>query len=113
MIEININSILGNKELSKFQITENFICIRFIDQTKERFELEFNLEKGTSFNTFFIISEKELFVVHPPEKRYLSSFKKIISIFCNQLPVNKIRSLLLSAKSFNSQAGSSFAFPLR
>jgi len=52
MSVINTSSLLENKNLSIFEITENFICIRFLDQNKERFELEFNLEKGTSFNTF-------------------------------------------------------------
>ena len=59
MSVINTRSLLENKNLSIFEITENFICIRFLDQNKERFELEFNLEKGTSFNTFLIISNNE------------------------------------------------------
>ena len=59
----NTSLILENKNLSTFEITENFTCIRFLNQNKERFELEFNLEKGTSFNTFLIISEDELFII--------------------------------------------------
>jgi len=54
MSEINTSLLSQNQTLSKFEITENFTCIRFLDQNKERFELEFNLEKGTSFNTFLI-----------------------------------------------------------
>ena len=54
MSEINTSSPSENKALSKFKVTENFTCIRFLDQDKERFELEFNLEKGTCFNTFLI-----------------------------------------------------------
>ena len=68
MSEINISSLADNQKLSKFEITENFTCIRFIEQNKERFELEFNLEKGTSFNTFLIRNNKELFIIHPPQK---------------------------------------------
>ena len=90
MLEINNSSVFKDKNLSKFEITENFTCIRFLDQNKERFELEFNLEQGTSFNTFLIRSNKELFIIHPPEKNYLNSFKKIISIFINQFQLNKI-----------------------
>ena len=41
----NTSLILENKNLSTFEITENFTCIRFLNQNKERFELEFNLEK--------------------------------------------------------------------
>ena len=52
MSEINISLPAENQRLSKFEIAENFSCIRFFDHNKERFELEFNLEKGTSFNTF-------------------------------------------------------------
>ena len=73
-----------NKNISEFEVAENFICIRFIDQNKERFELEFNLEKGTSFNTFLIRSYEELFVIHPPEKKYLDEISKVISRFFDQ-----------------------------
>ena len=74
MSEINISSFAENHNLSKFEITENFACIRFIEQNKERFELEFNLEKGTSFNTFLIRNYEELFIIHPPEKQHLNLF---------------------------------------
>ena len=67
MSEINISLLSDNQNLSKFEITENFSCVRFLDQNKERFELEFNLEKGTSFNTLFIISHDELFIIHLSE----------------------------------------------
>ena len=70
MSVINTCSLLENKNLSIFEIAENFTCIRFLDQNKERFELEFNLEKGTSFNTFLIISNNDFFIIHPPEKEY-------------------------------------------
>ena len=79
-----------NQNLSKFEITENFTCIRFLDQNKERFELEFNLEKGTSFNTFLIRSNEELFIIHPPEKQYLDLFNQVISSFFDQFKLNKI-----------------------
>ena len=90
MSEINIGLLAGNQNFSEFEITENFSCVRFLDQNKERFELEFNLEKGTSFNTFFIRSNKELFIIHPPEKQHLNSFKKVISKFCDQFKLDKI-----------------------
>jgi len=72
------------QNLSEFEITENFYCVRFLDQNNERFELEFNLEIGTSFNSFFIRNHEELFIIHPPEKQYLNSFNKVISRFCDQ-----------------------------
>ena len=81
MSEVNKNLLSINKNLSKFEITENFTCIRFLDQNKERFELEFNLEKGTSFNTFLIRSHEELFIIYPPEKQYLNSLNQVISSF--------------------------------
>ena len=90
MSEINISLLSKNNTFSKFEIAENFTCIRFLDQNKERFELEFNLEKGTSFNTFFIRSHEELFIIHPPEKKYLESFNKVISKFYDQFKLNKI-----------------------
>jgi len=90
MSEINISLLSENQKLSKFEITQNFSCIRFLDQNKERFELEFNLERGTSFNTFLIRSNEELFIIHPPEKQYLNSFNEEISSFFGQFKLNKI-----------------------
>jgi len=90
MSNINIGLLSENQNLSEFQINENFSCVRFLDQNKERFELEFNLEKGTSFNTFLIRSHEELFIIHPPEKQYLNTFNKVISKFCDQFKLDKI-----------------------
>ena len=90
MSDINIGLLAENQTISEFEITANFSCIRFLDQNKERFELEFNLEKGTSFNTFFIRSHEELFIIHPPEKQYFDSFNKVISRFCDQFKLGKI-----------------------
>ena len=90
MSEINTSLPLNIKTLSKFEISENFTCIRFIDQNKERFELEFNLEKGTSFNTFLIRSNEELFIIHPPEKQHSNSFIEVISNFFEQFKLHKI-----------------------
>ena len=45
MSDINIGLLAENQNLSEFEISENFSCVRFLDQNKERFELEFNLEK--------------------------------------------------------------------
>ena len=88
MPEINTKSLSTNQNLSKFDVTENFSCIRFLDQNKERFELEFNLEQGTSFNTFLIRSNEELFIIHPPEKQYLKSLNRVISSFFDQFKLN-------------------------
>ncbi len=90
MSDINIGLLAENQNLSEFEISENFSCVRFLDKNKERFELEFNLEKGTSFNTFFIRSDEELFIIHPPEKQYFDSFNKVISRFCDQFKLGKI-----------------------
>ena len=90
MSVINTSSRLENKNLSIFEITENFICIRFLDQNKERFELEFNLEKGTSFNTFLIISNNDFFIIHPPEKEYSKLINEVISNFHDEFKFNKI-----------------------
>ena len=90
MSEVNTNPFTNNKNISKFEITENFTCIRFLDQNKERFELEFNLEKGTSFNTFLITNNDELFIIYPPEKQYLNLFRNIVSYFFNKFKLHKL-----------------------
>ena len=90
MSKINTSLHSKKQNLSRFEVTENFSCIRFLDQNKERFELEFNLEKGTSFNTFLIRNNEELFIVHPPEKQYFNSFNEIISNFFNEYKLKKI-----------------------
>ena len=90
MSEINISLLAENQNFSKFEIAENFTCIRFLDHNKERFELEFNLEKGTSFNTFLIRDNEKLFIIHPPEKQYLNLFNEIISTYFNQYKLKKI-----------------------
>ena len=64
MSDTNIGLLTENQNLSEFEISENFSCVRFLDQNKERFELEFNLEKGTSFNTFFIRSHEAVSYTH-------------------------------------------------
>ncbi len=87
---INKSLLLDNKKISTFEITENFTCIRFLNQNKERFELEFNLEKGTSFNTFLIISEDELLIIHPPEKEYSESINEVISNIHDEYKIKKI-----------------------
>ena len=89
MLEVNKNSLVEDKNFSKFEITENFTCIRFLDQNKERFELEFNLEQGTSFNTFLIRNNEELVVIHPPEKSYLNSLNKCYQDYRETYPFLK------------------------
>ena len=90
MSVINTNLISQKQNLLEFEITENITCIRFLDQNKERFELEFSLEKGTSFNTFLIRSKDDLFIIHPPEKQNLDVFNKKIFDLFNQFKFQKI-----------------------
>ena len=68
-----------NNDYCFFEINESIFCIRFVDKNKERFELEFNLEKGTSFNTFFIVDENKLIMIHPPEKIHAKLLLNLIS----------------------------------
>ena len=84
------NIISQNKYFSTFKLNDNFTCIRFLDQNKERFELEFNLEKGTCFNTFLINSDDQLLIIHPPEKRYSELMNEVISNFFKKYNLKKI-----------------------
>ena len=52
MSDINISLLSENQNLSKFEIVENFTCVRFLDHNKERFELEFNLKKEPHLTLF-------------------------------------------------------------
>jgi flavorubredoxin len=90
MSEKNNSLVSKNHSLSIFDIDENITCIRFIDQNKERFELEFNLEKGTSFNTFLIKNNEELLIIHPPEKQHLNQFIALLANFFDQFKLSKI-----------------------
>ena len=90
MSELNTIPFEKSNNLSKFEITEKFTCIRFLDENKEKFELEFNLEKGTSFNTFIIRNNDELFIIHPPETQYFDPLSKIVSYLFNEFKLNKL-----------------------
>ena len=82
---------LQNNKIRIFELSKNFFCVRFIDSNKERFELEFNLEKGTSFNTFIIHEEEELIIVHPPEKIYAESINYITKYFVKEFNLKQIK----------------------
>ena len=75
----HIEALKNIDNLLEFNPGENLTCYRFLDYKKERFELEFNLERGTSHNTFLINEDNELIIIHPPELEHFESFKKIIS----------------------------------
>ena len=60
--------------IKQFKLKENLECIRFLDKKKEKFELEFNLEQGTSLNTFFSIEDDYLIIIHPPEINNIDFF---------------------------------------
>tara|TARA_B100001029_G_scaffold63948_1_gene51800 strand:+ start:416 stop:2200 length:1785 start_codon:yes stop_codon:yes gene_type:complete len=69
----------NNKDYCFFKIDENISCIRFLDRNTDKFELEFNLEKGTSYSSFFVVDENQLIVIHPPEKANAEIFLHYIS----------------------------------
>ena len=67
--------------IKQFKLKDNLECIRFLDNKKEKFELEFNLENGTSFNTFISVEDDCLIIIHPPETNNFDSFLKIINTY--------------------------------
>tara|TARA_Y100001978_G_C23698697_1_gene439334 strand:- start:2025 stop:3815 length:1791 start_codon:yes stop_codon:yes gene_type:complete len=84
---------LENNEIntvSNFKIKDNFECIRYIDNIKEKFELEFNLCKGSSFNTFLINNFPQLIIIHPPEIRYSESLITRINDYFKKYNLNEI-----------------------
>ncbi len=86
-----ILDILNSKEnYHSYKLKNNFVCFRFLEKEKERFELEFNLDKGTSFNTFFFVEENILIIIHPPEIRHCKSLLKIISFYFEKYHLNRI-----------------------
>jgi len=85
-----INLPFISKELVNFIINDNFFCFRFIEEKKERFELEFNLEQGTCFNTFFIYEKEELIIIHPPEMKHFKSLLIIINYLFDKYKLQKI-----------------------
>ena len=85
-----INLLKDIDNLLEFNIGNNFTCFRFLDNRKERFELEFNLEKGTSFNTFFINEANKLIIIYPPEINHYESLKKIIDVYLEKFKILEI-----------------------
>ncbi len=74
----------------QFKLKDNLECIRFLDNKKEKFELEFNLEKGTSFNTFFVLEDDYLIIIHPPESNNFDYFIKITKTYVEKFFPKKI-----------------------
>ena len=72
-------NLVTDKNYCLFKIDENIYCARFLDKKIDRFELEFNLEQGTCFNTFLLVDKNELIIIHPPEENYTDLLLNIIS----------------------------------
>ena len=85
-----IDSLKDINNLIEFNIRQNLTCFRFLDNKKERFELEFNLEKGTSHNTFLIKEDHELIIIHPPSIEHFQSLEKIIKIYYDKYKISNI-----------------------
>ena len=85
-----IDSLKDINNLIEFNIRQNLTCFRFLDNKKERFELEFNLEKGTSHNTFLIKEDHELIIIHPPAIEHFQSLEKIIKIYYDKYKISNI-----------------------
>ncbi len=84
------NKLIDAKKLLDFNISANLNCIRFLDIKKEKFELEFNLEKGTSFNTFIFIEDDLLTIIHPPEITYAANFIQKINYYFEEFNLKKL-----------------------
>ena len=90
MSKDKINSSTHNNKFYSFKISNNFLCLRFIDHQTERFELEFNLGKGTSFNTFLIVNGDELLILYPPERNYSDLLNAFLKEFIKEHEITKI-----------------------
>ncbi len=84
------NIMIKDDNLLVFNLKKNFQCIRFIDNKKEKFELEFNLSRGTSFNTFFINEYPKLIIIFPPENNYFDSFQPIIKEYFKKFDLKEL-----------------------
>ena len=78
------------KNIRQFNLKDNLDCIRFLDDKKEKFELEFNLEQGTSFNTFFANENDCLIIIHPPESNNFNAFLRITNTYIDKFKPKKI-----------------------
>jgi len=76
--------------IKQFKLKDNLECVRFLDNKKEKFELEFNLENGTSFNSFFSVEDDCLIIIYPPETNNFDSFLKITNNFIEEFSLKKI-----------------------
>ncbi len=76
--------------IKQYKLKKNLKCTRFLDKKKEKFELEFNLEQGTSFNTFFSVEDDCLIIIFPPETNNFDSFLQIINNYIDEFNLKKI-----------------------
>ena len=96
-INRKLDNQMNNEEIINFQLDSEFQCARIITPAKDRFELEYNLDNGSSYNTFIINNEKQ-FIIKNPEifdfivKRIERSYQSIYNL------VNRLDNFSLQKK---------------
>ena len=84
------NKVLDELKILDFNLGPNLNCIRFLDIKKEKFELEFNLEKGSSFNTFLFTEKDLLTIIHPPENIFIDKFIQKIKYYFKEFNLKRV-----------------------
>lgn len=51
-----------------FELAEDTVCIRSLDWDRERFDIEFGLQNGTTYNSYLIFGEKTALIDASHEK---------------------------------------------
>tara|TARA_Y100001970_G_scaffold293830_1_gene443620 strand:- start:544 stop:2328 length:1785 start_codon:yes stop_codon:yes gene_type:complete len=74
------------KDLIKiFKIDENIYSFRVMNENKKRFEIEFNLEKGSSENSYIYLLKDKLLIIHPPPSEYFEIYLKYLKEINNNI----------------------------
>lgn len=70
----------GDKRLQTqvFQLAQDTVAIRSLDYDRDRFDIEFGLEKGTTYNAYLIFGEKFTALVDASHEKFGNLFMKTL-----------------------------------
>ncbi len=80
-----MSSSISERQIVNLTIDTNFINIRGLSPKKLRFEIEYGLERGSTANSFLLLSNYQAIIVHPPGATYSELFLEKLK---TTIPIN-------------------------